>query len=64
MLSLEQMSLTVEETAMLLGVSTDTIHRLIREGWFPNIKVGRHIMVPKDKLSDYLHSIDTDAYIN
>jgi len=64
MLSLDQTSLTVEETAMLLCVSTDTIYRLIREGWFPNIEVGRHIMVPKDKLADYLHSLDMDIYIN
>jgi excisionase family DNA binding protein len=64
MLNLEQISLTVEETAMLLCVSTDTIHRLIREGWFPHITEGRHILIPKDKLSDYLHSIDIDVYIN
>jgi excisionase family DNA binding protein len=64
MLSHEDMTLTVEETATLLCVSPDTIHRLIREGWFPSEKEGRHIVVPKDKLADYLHSLDMDIYIN
>jgi len=64
MLSLEYMTITVAETAILLRMSPRTIRRLIRQGLFPHIKVGRHILIPKDKLADYLHSVDIDIYIN
>ena len=44
----------VRQTSQLLGVSTKTVYKLIREGSFPSMKVGREFRVPKVSLMRYM----------
>jgi excisionase family DNA binding protein len=54
----EQVLLRVDQTGRLLGVSTMTAYRFIKQGLIPRITLGRHIRVPKAEL---LHLIATNA---
>jgi excisionase family DNA binding protein len=46
--------LTPEEVAGLMRVDTQCIYRLIREGVFPAVHVGRNPRVPKDRFLRFL----------
>lgn len=43
----ESYVLTVEEVSALLKMSESTVHRLIKSGDLPSIRVGRAVRVPK-----------------
>jgi excisionase family DNA binding protein len=47
-------TVTVEEAAVLLGVSRGTAYDAVRVGDIPSVKVGRRILVPKVKLAELL----------
>lgn len=46
--------LTVEEASELLGVSTKTVYKLLREGQIEKRSVGRAFKIPKVNITDYL----------
>jgi excisionase family DNA binding protein len=46
----EKPTLTVEETAELLGVGRNTAYEAVRTGDLPAIRVGRRILVPTQPL--------------
>jgi len=46
--------LTVEETGELLGVSTKTVYKLIKEGEIKTKRVGRAFRIPKSNVTCYL----------
>lgn len=46
--------LTVEEMSQVLGISTKTGYRLIRENKIEHLKVGRSYRIPKAHLLAYL----------
>jgi len=46
--------LTVEEASELLGVSTKTVYKLIRNGEIKKRSVGREFKIPKVNVTDYL----------
>ena len=54
----DQVLLRVDQTGRMLGVSTMTAYRFIKQGLIPRITLGRHIRVPKAEL---LHLIATNA---
>ncbi len=47
-------TLTVEETAGLLGLGRTATYRAIRRGDVPSRKVGRRIIIPVPALRDWL----------
>lgn len=47
-------TLTVAETADLLGVSTWLVHQQIKAGSLPAIHLGRRILVPRARLMAWL----------
>jgi len=47
---MENLLLTVNETAEALGVSQSTIREMIREGGLPWLKVRRALRIPKPQL--------------
>jgi len=46
--------LTVEETSELLGVSSKTVYKLIKQGVILSRPVGRAYKIPKEALLNYL----------
>ena len=46
--------LTVQEASELLGVSTKTVYKLIKEGQIEKRAVGREFKIPKVNVTDYL----------
>ena len=51
--------LTVEQTAMLLGISRGLAFAAVRAGDIPSIRIGRRILVPRDRLRQMLGLDDT-----
>lgn len=48
--------LSVPEVAEILGVTSGTVRKLIREKQLVAIKVGRLLRIPKDRLIDYFNA--------
>ena len=46
--------LTVEQTAKLLGISRGLAFTAVRNGDIPSIRIGRRILVPRDRLRQKL----------
>ena len=50
----DRLTLSVKETADLLGVSHTTVYEAIKKGTFPHIKIGKRIRVSKAQLETLL----------
>lgn len=48
------MFLNVATVAKLLGISQSSGYELMHEKEFPSIKIGSRILVPRDKLKEWL----------
>ena len=46
--------LTVEQTAKVLGISRGLAFMAVRAGEIPSIRIGRRILVPRDRLRKML----------
>ena len=46
----DRLTLTVEETAQLLGISRGSAYTAVRAGELPSIRVGRPLLVPRHAL--------------
>ena len=46
--------MNVEETSVVLGVSTKTVYKMLKNGTIQNMKVGRSYRVPKVHLLSFL----------
>ena len=46
--------LTVEQTAKVLGISRGLAFAAVRAGDIPSIRIGRRILVPRDRLRQML----------
>ena len=44
----------VKQVSVLLGVSTKTVYRLLREGSLASLKIGREFRVPKVNVMKYV----------
>ena len=47
-MSVERATLTVEETAVMLGISRNTAFRAVQKGEIPSVRIGRRILIPRD----------------
>lgn len=54
--SLEQLPLTLnaDQLAQVLGISRTNAYCLMHTRGFPTLKIGKRMMVPKDKLMDWM----------
>ncbi|HVF04280.1 MAG TPA: helix-turn-helix domain-containing protein [Frankiaceae bacterium] len=48
--------LTVEQTAKLLGISRGLAFAAVRAGEIPHVRIGRRILIPRDRLRALLSS--------
>ncbi|MDL4839496.1 helix-turn-helix domain-containing protein [Aquibacillus rhizosphaerae] len=51
---MERCTITVKDVAKYLGVHTDTIYDLVREGSFPHIRFGRKILFSKEAVDNWI----------
>ena len=49
-----KMTLSVSETAEMIGISKPKVYDLLREGKLPSIHVGKKIVIPKQAVIDWL----------
>ena len=52
-------TLSMPETARLLGVSEWLVKRAVREGALPSLRLGRRVLIPRDALQEWLSSART-----
>ena len=50
----ERLTLTVQETAKLLGLSRSLAYEAVRNGQIPSVKVGHRILIPRVALERML----------
>ena len=55
--------MNIEQMCEVLGISTKTGYRLLKEGQIESLKVGRSYRIPKVKILQYLN-IDSSKKIN
>ena len=51
---LEKLCYSVEEAAAVIGLSTTTLKSLVHAEGFPVFRVGRRILVKRDKLKEWV----------
>ena len=54
MMSDERPTLSVAETADLLGISRWLVQQAVRAGALPSVRVGRRILIPRARLDAWL----------
>lgn len=58
-------TLSVAETATLLGISRWLVQQAVRDGSLPSVRVGRRILIPRSRLQAWLDgsvdALDTPA---
>ena len=54
--------LDVRQVGALLGTSTKTVYRLLREGELASLRVGREFRVPKVNVMRYIGVFDPPVY--
>ena len=53
----DRLALSVEEAAVLLGISRDLAYDLVRRGELPSVKLGRRTVVPRRALETTLDAL-------
>ena len=49
-----KMTLSVNETAKMIGISKPKVYDLLRDGELPSIHIGKKIVIPKQAVIDWL----------
>jgi len=52
----EKKTLSVEEAARYLGIGRNTAYECVRKGEIPSIRLGRRILVPRNRLEQLLNT--------
>lgn len=60
---MSKITLTVNETAELLGVSTTTIYNMAREGQIPHVRVRARILFHRDVIEAWLRGEQQPAVV-
>lgn len=50
----EKLTYSVTEAAEVLGVSRPTMYELIRREGFPSLKVGRRVLISRQRLAEWV----------
>lgn len=51
--------LSVEEVARLLGIGRNGAYEAIQRGEIPHLRIGRRIMIPRDRFEEWLREAAT-----
>jgi excisionase family DNA binding protein len=55
-----RLTLTVEEAAVLLGISRNSAYEAVRRGEIPSVRIGGRIVIPRRRFLDWLGADDDD----
>jgi len=55
--------LDVKQVSKLLGVSTKTVYRLLRDGTLDSLKIGREFKIPKVNVMKYVKVFGSPIYV-
>ena len=55
--NLNKLTLTISETARLLGIGRNTAYELARTGQLPALRLGKRLLVPRAALERLLHVV-------
>ena len=55
---IDRPTLSVAETAELLGISRWLVQQCVRDGSLPSVRVGRRILIPRARLDAWLSGAD------
>jgi excisionase family DNA binding protein len=58
----EPATLTVEQAAALLGVSRGTAYNAVKAGEIPTVRIGRRVLVPRQRLDAMLAGEAQEAH--
>jgi excisionase family DNA binding protein len=58
-IKMEKLTLTVEETAKMLGIGRNSAYEAVARGEIPVIRVGKRLLVPKAALEKLLNCNQT-----
>lgn len=61
---IKRTTLTVEETATMLGISKDLIYTLVRESAIPHVRIGSRILFNAQSIQNWLNEEEKKHYIN
>jgi len=56
----ERATMSVEEAAAILGISRNSAFRAVKAGDLPSIRIGRRVLVPRNRLLRLLDEPTTD----
>jgi excisionase family DNA binding protein len=51
---IDRLSYSILEVAKTLGVSSRTVHSLIKRGEIPHFRVGQRVLIPADALREFI----------
>ncbi len=61
MTQIERPTLSVAETASLLGISRWLVQQAVHDGSLPSVRVGRRILIPRSRLLAWLDGMEAPA---
>ncbi len=61
MTEIERPTLSVAETASLLGISRWLVQQAVHDGSLPSVRVGRRILIPRSRLLAWLDGMEASA---
>ena len=60
----ECLTFTVEETAVLLGISRSAAYQAANKGLIPSLRIGRRIVIPKKKIDEMMNKSQSLLWSN
>lgn len=60
-MSTDRPTLSVAETATLLGISRWLVQQAVHDGSLPSVRVGRRILIPRSRLLAWLDGVNPEA---
>jgi len=51
---IDRLSYSILEVAKTIGVSSRTVHSLVKRGELPHIRVGTRVLIPADGLREFI----------
>lgn len=53
---MDKLTVTVEEMAVIVGVSRPKAYELVHQVGFPTVRIGRRVVIPLDSLKRWLEA--------
>lgn len=60
-MTIQRTTMTVQEAASYIGVSSHLIYALARRGEIPVVKVGRRVLLKRDSVDRWLNENETEV---